>query len=110
MPDGGHLSVKTSIHNIEKKEQPLSSDDSKKCVQIKIKDSGSGIKAGEMSKIFEPFYSTKKKGSGLGLSTTYNIISDHKGLIKVDSQKNQGTLITLSVPLEPEQSKTEFSN
>lgn len=81
----GILSIKTEGKN-------------NKCV-ITISDNGSGMKKETLSQIFEPFYTTKpKKGSGLGLSQTQNIILNHNGNIDVESQPGQGTsfIITLN--------------
>lgn len=58
---------------------------------IKIQDNGSGIPEKDIKHLFEPFFTAKKKGSGLGLTTVQNIIHGHKGKIKVESQINLGT-------------------
>jgi len=65
-----------------------------------------GIPKECFSKIFEPFYSTKKTGSsvGLGLSVVYGIVRDHEGNIKVDSTVGQGTVFTIRLPaVQPEE-------
>lgn len=58
---------------------------------INIKDNGRGIKKVDMRKIFEPFYTTKKEGTGLGLSSTYKTIKEHDGHIFVNSEVSKGT-------------------
>lgn len=58
---------------------------------INIKDNGRGIKKVDMRKIFEPFYTTKKEGTGLGLSSTYKTIKEHDGHIFVNSEASKGT-------------------
>lgn len=70
-------------------------------VHAAVEDSGSGIEADKLKKIFEPFYTTKPvgKGTGLGLSVAYNIIREHKGRIKVSSRPGVGTTFTVSLPL-----------
>lgn len=58
---------------------------------INVKDNGKGIKKGNIRKIFEPFYTTKKEGTGLGLSSTYKTIKEHDGHIFVNSEVDKGT-------------------
>ena len=67
---------------------------------MKVSDTGVGIPKENFSQIFEPFYTTKKTGSGvgLGLSVVYGIVRDHKGSIKVDSVVGQGTIFTVRLP------------
>ncbi len=67
-------------------------------VHIKISDTGPGIAPEILPKIFDPFFSTKKTGSGLGLSVSYNIIKSHKGQIKAESTLGKGTTFTISLP------------
>ncbi|OJY98297.1 MAG: hypothetical protein BGP13_11720 [Sphingobacteriales bacterium 40-81] len=71
----------------------------KKCY-IEITDNGSGMDAEALSKLFEPYYSRKAKGTGLGLTNTENIILSHKGSINVESVLGEGTtfIITLNLP------------
>jgi signal transduction histidine kinase len=72
-------------------------------VEIKISDTGSGIEAKYLSKIFDPFYSTKgQKGTGLGLSVIWGIVNNHKGKISVDSTVNEGTTFTIHLPVRHE--------
>ncbi len=71
----------------------------KEYCEIKISDSGCGIPRENLSKIFEPFYSTKgQKGTGLGLSVIWGIIDNHNGTIEVESKVNQGTTFTIHLP------------
>ncbi|HVO73113.1 MAG TPA: ATP-binding protein [Ignavibacteriaceae bacterium] len=70
-------------------------------LEIKISDTGCGIPKENLSKIFEPFYSTKgQKGTGLGLSVIWGIIDNHNGTIKVESELNKGTSFIIHLPLE----------
>lgn len=64
-----------------------------------IADSGPGITPDEYERIFEPFYTTKTGGLGLGLSITHGIVSDHHGTIEIRSAKGKGTTMILSFPL-----------
>jgi signal transduction histidine kinase len=70
-------------------------------IEIKFKDTGSGIAEEDKDQIFEPFYTTKgeKHGTGLGLSITYGIVRDHGGDIKVKSKIGCGTTFTIKLPL-----------
>jgi len=68
-------------------------------VDIIISDTGCGIDQQEMDRIFTPYFTTKSKGSGLGLAISQKIIEDHNGLLKIESIPNQGTTVTISLPL-----------
>ena len=68
-------------------------------VTIKIKDNGYGIPQDKIKKIFEPFYTTKAEGTGLGLSVSYGIIKNHQGNIEIMSQAANGTLILITLPI-----------
>ena len=68
-------------------------------VSIEIKDNGCGIRPEDMEKIFTPFFTTKPKGSGLGMAITLNIIKEHGGHLKIDSAPGKGTSVTIYLPL-----------
>ena len=68
-------------------------------IRVSVEDNGCGIDPEHISKLFEPFYSTKSTGTGLGLSVTYGIIQNHDGAIQVTSTPGQGTRVTVSLPL-----------
>ncbi|HEX7401127.1 MAG TPA: ATP-binding protein [candidate division Zixibacteria bacterium] len=87
MPQGGKLHVQSYL------------DDSKGDVTIRITDSGVGIPKENLSTIFQPYFSTKTKGTGIGLSIAYRIISDHKGKIEVESEVGKGTTFTITLPI-----------
>jgi len=67
-----------------------------KCV-VTITDNGPGIDPESMSKLFEPYYTTKSKGTGLGLTNTQNIILNHNGLIALESEKGKGTTFAITL-------------
>ncbi len=68
-------------------------------VWISIADTGTGIAQDQLNRIFEPFYTTKKKGSGLGLMIVYRIVREHGGRIDVESHPGRGTRFRLWLPL-----------
>jgi signal transduction histidine kinase len=70
----------------------------KEAVKIIIQDTGVGIKEDEMKNIFEPFYTTKKDGTGLGLSTSYKYIRDNDGKIEINSKYGEGTEFIITIP------------
>ncbi|MDE3249411.1 MAG: CHASE3 domain-containing protein [Bacteroidota bacterium] len=65
-----------------------------KCV-IEIADNGTGMDKDSVGRLFEPYFTSKPKGNGLGLTNTQNIILNHKGTIQAESEKGQGTMITI---------------
>lgn len=67
-------------------------------IYIRIEDNGSGIEERILPKIFDPFYTSKKHGYGIGLSITKNLVSENSGTIEVESEKDRGTVVTLSFP------------
>ena len=67
-------------------------------IRIAIHDEGVGIPGNCLKRIFDPYFTTKPKGNGLGLATTYSIIKNHNGLICVDSQEHFGSTFTLYLP------------
>ena len=72
----------------------------KEFIEIKISDTGYGISRDDLTKIFEPFFSTKgQKGNGLGLAVIWGIIDNHNGTINVESEVGKGTTFTIRLPL-----------
>ena len=68
-------------------------------VTVEIRDNGHGITSEQMEHIFTPFFTTKNRGTGLGLALCQKIVSDHRGFLKVESEPGEGTLFTVSLPL-----------
>lgn len=68
-------------------------------IELLIRDTGCGIKGDELKNIFNPFYTSKMTGAGLGLTITYKIIHDHKGDITVESPEGKGTIVSIKLPL-----------
>ena len=101
MPKGGQITVTTT--NIELRvatpdEHFLRPFKAGSYVMLEVTDSGIGISSEAISHIFEPFFTTKPEGSGLGLSTSYGIVSESAGYISVRSQLEQGTTVRLYFP------------
>ena len=71
-------------------------------VCISVEDAGLGIDADVLPRIFEPYFTTKQDGTGLGLATSYSIIQRHGGLIQADSQPGEGTTVRIYLPAAPD--------
>ena len=85
MPDGGRLTIRSSADTNE--------------VRMEFSDSGKGIAQEDLERVFEPLFTTRAKGAGLGLTVTRSIIGRHKGTIEVRSQVEKGTSFIVSLPL-----------
>jgi PAS domain S-box-containing protein len=96
MPDGGHLFIK--LENITVSEDAVPNLNQGKYVKAAMRDEGKGIDEKDIDKIFDPYFSTKQAGSGLGLTTVYSIIKKHGGHIIVDSKLGKGTIVTIYLP------------
>lgn len=83
---GGHLSIK------------ISPSEDGQAVDFEIADTGGGISQENLSKIFEPYFSTKETGTGLGLAIVHKIVEIHNGTIKVESNEGEGTRFTVRLP------------
>ncbi len=87
MPDGGTIILGAHLEE--------------GCVRLAFSDQGSGISPEDLSKIFQPYFTTKDVGIGLGLAITERIIKEHGGVIEVESQVGIGTTFSVSLPLPP---------
>lgn len=108
MPTGGRLSIKTFFED--------SADDGKLAVTstngkvlITFQDTGQGITSKELQQIFNPFFTTKDSGTGLGLPITHKVITEHHGQIDVQSIKGQGTTFTIQLPIDEKISVQKLS-
>jgi PAS domain S-box-containing protein len=105
MPAGGTLSIDAgNIHLPADSRVPLPQGS---YIRIAVKDDGIGISEECLPKIFDPFFSTKPKGNGLGLATTYSIIRKHDGYIDCESQKGLGSVFHIYLPVSKKQIITE---
>ncbi|SOE94757.1 PAS domain S-box-containing protein [Burkholderia sp. D7] len=81
-------------------------------VSIEISDNGCGIEKESLSRIFDPFYTTKPvgKGTGLGLSLSYGIVQKHRGTLEAESEVGQGTTFRLALPVKQGRLQTSMAN
>ncbi len=96
MPDGGKLEISARNISAPYEKAPLLEEGG--YVGICFTDQGTGIPEEYISKVFDPYFTTKQKGSGLGLATVYSIINRHKGQIEVSSTPGEGTSFTIYLP------------
>lgn len=87
MPDGGELTIRTIEHE--------------EAISVLFEDTGLGIPPENLKDIFYPFFTTRDKGTGLGLPIAYRIIEEHNGKIKVSSVPGQGTTFEIVLPVNP---------
>jgi len=71
----------------------------RKMLNIRFEDNGMGISAEELEKIWDPFYTTKKEGSGLGLSVAHRLVESQGGKIEVESKVGKGSIFTVILPI-----------
>ena len=97
-PKGGRVRISTQYntdYTFRKKQDTLSPHN----IVVKITDSGLGMTNATMKKLFTPFFTTKKRGSGLGMAVSLKIVENHHGKIKVTSEENIGTVIQVFLPV-----------
>lgn len=100
MPDGGGVTI--SSRNLSSVPDPELSLNQGPYVSIDVKDDGEAILPEYQEEIFDPYFSTKEEGSGLGLATAYSILTSHDGVITLSSEVNVGTTFTIYLPATPE--------
>jgi len=99
MPDGGTIKISCKNETIDDSIHENGNTLRKgNYIQISVEDNGIGIPAKHLPKIFDPFFTTKQKGSGLGLASSYSIIKNHDGHIKVESDIGEGTTFSVYLP------------
>ena len=86
MPDGGRLTVRATVSSSE--------------VRITFADTGPGIAPETVERIFEPFYSTKKDGTGLGLAVVKQVVELHRGRVDVESEPGHGATFLVALPVD----------
>jgi signal transduction histidine kinase/DNA-binding response OmpR family regulator len=96
MPEGGTVLI--SVGNEDVREGEVPPLKAGKYVRLSIRDEGIGIPDKHLTRIFDPYFTTKKGGSGLGLASTYSIIRNHEGHISVESELGTGTTFSIYLP------------
>lgn len=84
MPDGGSLTIKSMTRGSD--------------IVIRFEDTGVGIPKEDLTRIFDPFYTTKEKGTGLGLAVSYDIIKKMNGALSIESELGKGSIFTIALP------------
>ena len=87
MPDGGDINICVAGNKEE-------------CLAVTVSDTGCGIPKERILQLGEPFYTTKEKGTGLGLMVSYKIIEAHRGKIRISSELNRGTSVEVILPID----------
>ncbi len=109
MSDGGTLSVSTAFREDSSPPETSSPErPARKILMVTVKDTGCGIPAENMGRLFEDFFTTKSEGTGLGLPITRRIMTAHRGTIEVTSEVGQGTCFVISFPLRQGSSPVPF--
>ncbi|MHC4872879.1 MAG: PAS domain S-box protein [Planctomycetota bacterium] len=108
MPDGGTIELTARNVTFAEKEHPTLIKGN--YIKLSVKDYGIGMPKEIISKIFDPFYTTKIKGHGLGLATCYSIIDRHDGSIDVDSEPGKGTTFNIYLPASMESASSAKKN
>jgi hypothetical protein len=109
MPNGGRLAVSAQQMNgaaehsitsaLADRSTTRQADSPGGWVEIRFQDSGTGIAPEELAQVFEPYFTTKEVGIGLGLAMTKQIVEEHGGRIELASESGQGTLVRLQLPI-----------
>jgi signal transduction histidine kinase len=91
MPSGGKFAITARLVN---------GTGSGRWVEVRFQDTGCGIASEDLPKVFEPYFTTKEVGIGLGLALTKKIVEEHGGAITLDSVRDQGTTVSIRLPVE----------
>lgn len=91
MPRGGVLRVSTGLRGSR--------------VEVSFSDNGVGIPKDKLRRVFDPYYTTKEGGSGLGLMIVHKIIKDHAGAVELTSEEGEGTTVTVALPLHGKETR-----
>jgi two-component system, cell cycle sensor histidine kinase and response regulator CckA len=105
MPQGGSITIKAE--NAVIKEDDVASLIPGRYIKITISDTGLGMPEEHISRVFDPYFTTKQKGSGLGLATSYSIIKNHGGTITVSSRLGAGSAFNIFIPASEERVKEQ---
>ena len=91
MPNGGTLSIESNVRSLT-------------YICVEVCDTGRGVPEDKLDKIFDPFFTSKEEGAGMGLAVAYRIVKEHGGEINVDSEIGKGTEFRVWLPIKPERS------
>ncbi|MGJ8637923.1 MAG: response regulator [Opitutaceae bacterium] len=106
MPDGGIITIDLDNCILEKRNNHgLRSG---KYLKITISDRGTGITPENLKRIFDPYFTTKESGNGLGLASSYSIIQSHNGVITVESEINEGSSFAIYIPKSTTETSAPF--
>lgn len=106
MENGGTLTIVTECIELETNQITLEGKlATESNIRISIRDTGRGINQDDIAHIFDPFFTTKNSGTGLGLSVSHGIISEHHGIIDVESKLDHGTTFYLIFPLATQEAR-----
>ena len=98
MPDGGHLAI--TLENADLPQAAVPGLRQGRFVKVTVRDDGPGIEPAVLGRIFDPYFTTRQTGHGLGLTTAYSIITKHGGHIGVESEPGQGATFTFYLPAD----------
>jgi PAS domain S-box-containing protein len=101
MPEGGNISIR--IRNLQVRNAEVPALPKGEYVCIEVHDQGIGISPQNLKRIFDPYFTTKKEGNGLGLASSYSIIKSHSGTITVDSAVGHGSAFRVYLPKSQQQ-------
>jgi len=90
MPSGGTLSIESDFIEC----------DGAQMLELKITDTGKGIPSGDLSRVWQPFFTTKPNGTGLGIPISKKNVEAHDGTLTIQSEENKGTTVTITLPFE----------
>jgi PAS domain S-box-containing protein len=96
MPDGGTIHIRLKNQTVRQGEIPTLNPGDYVCIEVA--DEGSGIEPEDLTRIFDPYFTTKAEGNGLGLASSYSIINSHKGVMTVDSTVGKGSTFRVFLP------------
>jgi PAS domain S-box-containing protein len=108
MPEGGRIEIDTITTELEPKNRYQLPEG--QYLRITVRDYGTGIAPENLPRIFDPYYSTKDTGSGLGLSVSYSVIKKHDGIITVESEMGKGSVFTILIPVADAESRPLSEN
>src|SRR5213076_470881 len=99
MPHGGAISVRAeNVYELSARTEHTLRISPGRYVRVSVGDRGIGIPKENRGRIFDPYFTTKQRGSGLGLATTHSIVKNHGGFLVIESNLGRGTAVRVSLP------------